>query len=257
MEIHSATKRSCLWEYSMCHREWINYSFLAWLLVCRLHFSTETSQALSVGGLKKCINEEVWNTDHCFWSLNFRRNLKDDEILEWAEFTHLLPNMNLTDRRGKWIWKLDSNGFNTISLYTFLSSNRHTSMAILYKKLWSSPCPKRVKFLIWEISNSCPNTMDRLQIPCPWINLSLGVAFAMPTMKLSNMSSSIVPHLERFGTEFFTAFNWTVACPNDTQSWLHLLICWTPFKANKEHMWLYLCRFVEDMRWEEWKNLPG
>lgn len=47
------------------------------------------------------------------------------------------------------------------------------------------------------------------------------------------------------------AFNWSVTFPNDTQSWLSLLISWTPFKADKSHLWLSLVCAVLWKIWEE------
>lgn len=38
------------------------------------------------------------------WSLNFRRNLKEDEISEWVSLNQLIPTLNLTMQDDIWIW---------------------------------------------------------------------------------------------------------------------------------------------------------
>lgn len=57
---------------------------------------------------------------------------------------------------------------------THLSTVTHSSTSswALFKHIWKFTCPKRGKFLLWEISQSCLDTMDRLQIRCPWFFLS-------------------------------------------------------------------------------------
>lgn len=136
--------------------------------------------------------EEVWNASNCSWSLNFRRHLKDDEIVEWAAIAHILPNLNLTDRKDNWTWKLDHASFSTKSSYSSLISSSDLSSTDLYRKLWSCPYLIRVKFLLWEITISCLNIMDRLQKRCPWIKLSPSwCCLCKQTMKLSSMFSLI------------------------------------------------------------------
>lgn len=114
---------------------------------------------------------DVWNQTHETWIMNFRRHLKDIEIDEWANFTCLLSSFHLNLQLDYWLWKLEVNGlFTTRSLLSHISSNN--IVLATYKKIWKFHCPKRIKFLIWEICYSCLNTLDRLQIRCPWISLS-------------------------------------------------------------------------------------
>ena len=45
------------------------------------------------------------------WSLNFRRNLKDEEISEWASLNHLILNVTHLRHEVSSVWKLENSGF--------------------------------------------------------------------------------------------------------------------------------------------------
>lgn len=66
-------------------------------------------------------------------------------------------------------------------LHTLLTTNGLSTAKDLCKKIWSCPCLERVKLLLWEVSNSLLNTMDRLQKHCPWLNSLL--ALPMPNQQ--------------------------------------------------------------------------
>lgn len=64
---------------------------------------------------------DVWNKDNGYWSSNFRRNFKEEEILKWASLSHLIPFVVLTQASDSWVLKLDNSGvFTTNSLCSLL-----------------------------------------------------------------------------------------------------------------------------------------
>lgn len=131
----------------------------------------------------------------------------------------------------------------------------HTSPTVLYNKLWSWPCPKRVKFLISEISNFCLNKMDRLQRRCPWINISPSWCSLCHT----NKSSLIDPQqLERFGQYLLLPSTRLLLAIMIHRAGFTYCLVGHPWKLTKNicGLALFVCS-VEDMRWKEWWNLPG
>lgn len=71
-----------------------------------------------------------------------------------------------------------------------------------------------------QIPNSCLNTIDRLQMLCPWLNLSP---------------------------------SWWCLCQNNHESvQLRLLISYPPFKASKRQLWLCIICAVLWKVWDEW-----
>lgn len=87
--------------------------------------------------------KDVWSSG--IRRMKFRRLLKDDEIDEWAVFTHVIPNLLLTDHEDVWFWKLEPKGFSTKSLYTHLTTIMTHHMDNLIKAIWRWPCPKSQK----------------------------------------------------------------------------------------------------------------
>lgn len=166
-------------------------------------------------GTKDASVKDVWNSVRCIWSLNFRRLLKDDEIPEWAAFTHLLPNLSPTGHEDSWTSKHHTKGFSTKSLYTHLTFNMLSLTDSLFKMIWRCPYPKRVKFLLWEMTNSCLNTMERLQKRCPWINLSPSWCCLCQSNNesLQHGSFFIVLFSREIWNEVFDTFNWLVVLP--------------------------------------------
>lgn len=74
---------------------------------------------------------DVWNNEKGSWELRLRRNLKDEEILEWIDLINHIPNVVLTQAANLWIWNLDKNGvFSTKSLYSHLLVAYPTSSSI-------------------------------------------------------------------------------------------------------------------------------
>lgn len=60
------------------------------------------------------------------WSPNFRRNLKEEEISEWASLNHLILNVTHLRHEVSSVWKLENSGFFFLSfksLYTQLISS--------------------------------------------------------------------------------------------------------------------------------------
>lgn len=59
------------------------------------------------------------------------------------------------------------------------------------------------------------------------------------------------PFTKGIWLETFTAFHWSVALPNDTQSWLRSLFIDLPFKATKERLWICIICSVLWKIWDE------
>lgn len=101
-----------------------------------------------------------------------RRNLKEDEIAEWAALSDILPYSGFSNRVDAWLWELDAAGFSRMYLTKYLSTTGNEYYESRHKMIWSDPCPQRVKFFVWELSHSCSNTQDKLQLNSPSIALS-------------------------------------------------------------------------------------
>lgn len=80
-------------------------------------------------------------------------------------FTNFCPTFNqLID---KTVRDLNSSGiFSSCTLIYHLSKDAISQDTNLYKAIWKSHVPKKVKFLLWETSHSCINIHDRLQKRC-------------------------------------------------------------------------------------------
>lgn len=95
---------------------------------------------------EKCI-ANVWNQDSQCWNLCLRRNLKDEKINEWAEFSQRVPVFNPTIQMDKWFWKLENSGtFTTKSLLHSINGSIFGQEALIFKSIWDAPCPTVLSF---------------------------------------------------------------------------------------------------------------
>lgn len=114
---------------------------------------------------------EMWNPNLASWILHGRRNLKEIEIDEWASLINSLDQITLSKATDNWCWKLEKNGdFSSNSLLKSLSAGHLFDCS-------NANTPQKSKFFIWEISQSCMNTTDKLQSRSPWITLSLQITW--------------------------------------------------------------------------------
>lgn len=112
---------------------------------------------------------DLWNEPNRSCTMNFRRNLKEDEIEEWPTLSALLSSFTPSNRGDLWLWNLEKHGyFTTKSLTRNLPPGSVSSTDDLYKSIWKATYPRKVKFLLWELSHSCFIKFDKLQRRCPW-----------------------------------------------------------------------------------------
>lgn len=56
---------------------------------------------------------DLWNNGKMTLNLRMRRNLKENEVDDWATLSLILPNGGFTNRDDIWLWNLDPAGFSS------------------------------------------------------------------------------------------------------------------------------------------------
>ena len=89
---------------------------------------------------------------------------------------HLYPTfcrVTQSEKGNWWVWTFQKSGtFTTGYLTKQLASTGNMVKFKFYKLLRRGQSLKDVKFLIWELSQACINTFDRLLWKSPWITIS-------------------------------------------------------------------------------------
>lgn len=105
-----------------------------------------------------------WDPSSSSWDLAFKRQLKEEELVEFLSLSSSVTNKKVTLQPDKRIWALEGNGSLSInSLTTHLSVASPIDVKLV-KGLWKSKCPRRVNILIWTMlfgSLNCPTTIQR------------------------------------------------------------------------------------------------
>jgi hypothetical protein len=93
-------------------------------------------------------------------NISFRRNLHGDKWLSWLDLVERLMDIQLTDEKDTFIWKLtDSGQFSVRSLYAELLNG---NTRFLRKYLWKIKVPLKIRIFMWFLNRKEILTKDNL-----------------------------------------------------------------------------------------------
>ncbi|XP_026445035.1 uncharacterized protein LOC113345474 [Papaver somniferum] len=92
------------------------------------------------------------------WDLDFRRNLKEEEVGEVALLLQVIGKPLLSADNDQWQWK--HKDFSVANCYSTLDLDGYFSFS--YKQIWNARVPLKVSFLVWTLCHKGAPTLDYL-----------------------------------------------------------------------------------------------
>lgn len=110
---------------------------------------------------------EFWDPSTTSWSINFRRNLKKEEIVEFQNLLGLISSFPITTTDDSRHWELETNEkFSVKSLVKHLSKTSPIGK-LLEDSLWKSKSPRRVNITVWIKLEGLLNCASMVQSKLP------------------------------------------------------------------------------------------
>ena len=154
-------KFDSLAHFKLGARRNIFFWFDSWCL--EISFQEKFPRLFRVAKFPKGSIYDHWDLITNSWNLTFRRQLKDEEILEFQQLLFHLENSRVNNNIDSRVWSLEASGRYSVKL---LAKYLNSSIPIdkeLYQGIWKSKSPKRVDVLIWILLHGSLNCSATLQ----------------------------------------------------------------------------------------------
>jgi hypothetical protein len=155
------------------------------------------------------------------WNIQFRRNLDNDELLQWNHLSAALAEIALLDEPDKIAWSLESSGlFSTKSMYKALIKGPRVPLTVF---IWKAPIPLKIKLRGGPSDGNCalcgaPENADHIFFQCILAKFLWSGVRAMFGVNWNPSSrhdwftilNSISTKAKRFVWVFFAAQSWAL-----------------------------------------------